>query len=404
MSGRWLHVIGIGADGMESLSPAARAALEAAEVVVGGERHHGLTEGLTAERIAWPSPFDALIGQLKSLRGRRVAVLATGDPLWFSVGARIGRALPVAEIAYHPQLSAFQLAAARLGWSLADCETVSVHGRPVEGIIPFLQPGARLIALTSGAETPAAVAALMAARGYGESRLVALSDMGTDAEQRIEGTAAAWPGDVPPFNTLAIDCVAGPEAAVAPRVPGLADALFEHDGTMTKREVRAMTLARLAPTPGALLWDVGCGCGSVAIEWMRAAPWAKAVGIEPRADRRALSAANAAALGAPGLRVIAGEAPAALEGLDAPDAVFVGGGLSRETVAAALAALKPGGRLVANAVTVESETVLAALHAEKGGELVRVSVARADAVGGRTGWRPFMPVTQWSLGGSLEKR
>jgi precorrin-6Y C5,15-methyltransferase (decarboxylating) len=397
VTARWLHIIGIGAEGLPSLAPAARAALEAAEIVVGGERHHALTEGLDAERIAWPSPFDALIDQLNGLRGRRVAVLATGDPLWFSVGAKIGRALPVEEIAYYPQLSAFQLAAARLGWSLADCETVSVHGRPVETIIPFLQPGARLIALTSGAETPAQIATLMTARGYGASRLTSFSDMGTPTERRIDGTAAAWPGAVPPFNTLALACMAGPGAAVAPRIPGLADALFEHDGTMTKREVRALTLARLAPTPGALLWDVGCGCGSVAIEWMRAAPHTRAIGIEPRADRRALAASNAAALGAPLLRLVAGEAPAALDGLEPPDAVFLGGGLSRESVAAARAALKPGGRLVANAVTLESEALLTALHAELGGDLVRLSVARADAVGARTGWRPFMPVTQWSF-------
>jgi precorrin-6Y C5,15-methyltransferase (decarboxylating) len=394
---RWLHVIGIGAEGPDSLTPSARAALEAAEVVFGGARHHEITPGLEAERVAWPSPFDALIDRLLSHRGRRVAVLATGDPLWFSVGARIGRAIDPAEIAYHPQLSAFQLAAARMGWSLADADTVSIHGRPVEAAIPFFAPGARLLMLTTGAETPAAVARLLVERGYGASPMTALADMGAVAETRIDATAEAWAGAAPPFNTLAVECVAGPDAVIAPRVPGLPDALFESDGTMTKREVRALTLAKLAPTPDALLWDVGCGCGSVAVEWMRAARGARAVGVEPRADRRAMAAANAASLGAPRLDIRDGRAPEALAGLPAPDAVFLGGGLSRETAEAAWAALKPLGRLVANAVTLESESLLAALHAERGGELVRISVARAAPVGGRTGWRPAMPVTQWSV-------
>ena len=393
----WLHVVGIGEDGLGGLSPATRAIVEAAEVIIGGDRHHVLSDSLAAERIAWPSPFDALIDRLVGLRGRRVVVLATGDPLWFSVGARIGRAIPPAQIVYHPQLSAFQLAAARMGWSMADVETLTVHGRPVEQMIAFIQPDARLLILTTGAETPARIAAFLTERGFGASRLTVLANMGGASERRFEATAEDWSHEVPAFNTLAVDCVAAPHAALLPRVPGLDDALFRSDGTMTKREVRAATLAKLMPMRGALLWDIGTGSGSVAIEWMRAARSARAIGIEPRADRRAMAAENALALGTPRLDLRDGAAPQALEGLPAPDAVFLGGGLSEATFAQAFAALKPLGRLVANAVTLESEQVLMALHRAHGGDLARISVERAEPVGRYRGWRPSMAVTQWSL-------
>lgn len=397
MAEPWLHIVGIGEEGMAGLLPATRAVVEAAEVIIGGERHHRLSEAVTAERLSWPSPFDALIDTLKSLKGRRVVVLATGDPLWFSVGARIGRAIDPAEITYHPQLSAFQLAAARMGWSLADVETLTVHGRPIEQMIAFIQPDARLVILTTGADTPARIARFLTARGFGRSRMTVLAAMGGPDEARFEGLAESWDHEVPEFNTLAVDCVAAPDAALLPRVPGLDDALFEHDGTMTKQEVRAATMARLMPMRGALLWDIGSGCGSVAVEWMRGARYARAIGIEPRADRRAMAAANALALGVPKLQLVEGRAPVALSGLEPPDAVFVGGGLSAETAEAALAALRPLGRLVCNAVTLESEALLLDLCKRHGGKLVKLSVERAAPVGGRTGWRPLRPVTQWSL-------
>ena len=393
----WLHIVGIGEDGLDGLLPATRAVVEAAEVIVGAERHHELAQGVGAERIAWPSPFDALIDTLNGLRGRRVVVLATGDPLWFSVGARIGREITPTEITYHPQLSAFQLAAARMGWSLADVETLTVHGRPVEQMIAFIQPDARLLILTTGSETPGQIAAFLTERGFGRSTMTVLAHMGGESEARFDGLAEGWDHEVPAFNTLAVECIAAPDAALLPRVPGLSDDLFRHDGTMTKQEVRAATLAKLMPMRGALLWDIGTGCGSVAVEWMRAARYARAIGIEPRADRRALAAANALALGAPKLALVDGRVPEALDGLPAPDAVFIGGGLSRETFDAAWAALRPLGRMVCNAVTLESEAVLLALHKELGGHLVKLSVNRAEPVGGLTGWRPLMPVIQWSL-------
>ena len=397
MADPWLHIVGIGEDGMDGLVPATRAVVTAAEIIIGGDRHHMLAENLTAERLSWPHPFDALIATIKDLRGKRVVILATGDPLWFSVGARIGRAIDPGEIVYHPQLSAFQLAAARMGWSLPDVETLTVHGRPVEQMIAFIQPDAQLLVLTTGAETPAQIAAFLTERGFGQSRMTVLAAMGGKDEARFDGLAASWDHIVPAFNTLAVHCIAAPDAALLPRVPGLADALFQSDGTMTKQEVRAATVAKLMPMRGALLWDIGCGCGSVAIEWMRAARYARAVGIEPRADRRAMAAANALALGVPKLALVEGTVPEALDGLEAPDAIFIGGGLSRETFDAAWDALRPLGRLVANAVTLESEAELIALHKLHGGDLVKLSVHRAEPVGRLTGWRPLMPVTQWSL-------
>ncbi|WP_120502100.1 precorrin-6y C5,15-methyltransferase (decarboxylating) subunit CbiE [Roseovarius sp. EL26] len=397
MSEAWLHIVGIGEDGMDGLVPATRAVVEAAEVIVGGDRHHKLSDNTTAERVAWPSPFDALIDLLADKRGKRVVVLATGDPLWFSVGARIGREIAPNEIVYHPQLSAFQLASARMGWSMADLETLTVHGRPVEQMIAFIQPDVRLLILTTGAETPGQIAQFLSERGFGQSKMTVLAAMGGKDELRFDGVADSWDHAVPAFNTLAVECVADPGAALLPRVPGLADELFQHDGTMTKQEVRAATLAKLMPMRGALLWDVGTGCGSIAVEWMRAARYARAIGIEPRADRRAMAAANALALGAPKLQLVEGRVPEALTNLDAPDAVFIGGGLSRETFEAAWSALRPLGRMVCNAVTLESEALLLKLHKEHGGQLVKLSVNRAEPIGALTGWRPLMPVTQWSL-------
>jgi precorrin-6Y C5,15-methyltransferase (decarboxylating) len=264
-------------------------------------------------------------------------------------------------------------------------------------MVAFNHPDQRLIVLTTGADTPAEIAKFLTDRGFGKSKMTVLAAMGGENEQRFDGTADTWDHTVPAFNTLAVECIAAPDAALLPRVPGLADELFKSDGTMTKQEVRAATLAKLMPMRGALLWDSGCGSGSIAIEWMRAARYARAIGIEPRTDRRAMAADNAQALGAPKLDLIDGSVPDALHGLDAPDAIFIGGGLSEETFAIAWENLRPLGRLVANAVTLESEAILFALHQKHGGQLVKISVNRAEPVGNLTGWRPFMPVTQWSL-------
>jgi precorrin-6Y C5,15-methyltransferase (decarboxylating) len=397
MASPWLHIVGIGEAGIEGLSPATRAVVEAAEIIVGGDRHASLPASVTAQRLDWPHPFEALMEVLLAHKGKRVVVLATGDPLWFSIGARIGRAVAPGEITYHPQLSAFQLASARMGWSMADLETLTVHGRPVEQMIAFIQPDARLLILTTGEDTPMRIARFLGERGFGRSGMTVFANMGGPEEQRFDGEAASWDHVVPAFNTLAVECIAAPDAALLPRVPGLADTLFQADDTMTRREVRAITLAKLMPMRGALLWDVGTGCGSVSVEWMRGARYARAVGIEPRADRRAMAAANALALGVPGLRLIDGEAPAALDGLDRPDAVFVGGGLSAAVFEACWDALKPLGRFVANAATGECEAAMMALHARHGGELCRLDVARHAEGADGPDWRPFPPVMQWSL-------
>jgi precorrin-6Y C5,15-methyltransferase (decarboxylating) len=396
---RWLSIIGVGEGGLEELSPAARSLIDTAEVLVGGRRHLAMIPedpDDRRERLQWPSPFDTLAEEIAKRRGQRVCVLASGDPMTYGIGAKLARLYPIELMTILPSPSAFSLACARLGWSAPDTALLSIHGRPLESLHPAVQPGARLLALTSGREAPAEVAALLRARGYGPSRMIALERMGGPKERRIEGTADDWPaGAVEDFHTLAIECIAAPGAALLSTVPGLPDEAFQHDGQLTKREVRAATLAALAPVPDQLLWDVGAGCGSVAIEWMRAAARTRAVAVERRPDRVALIAANAAALGTPLLEVVEAEAPAALDGLEDPDAIFLGGGVGTPGLLDdCWARLKPGGRLVANAVTLEGEQSLLAWRAVNGGDLIRLAISRAEPVGGLTGWRPLMPVTQ----------
>ncbi|QDL93039.1 precorrin-6y C5,15-methyltransferase (decarboxylating) subunit CbiE [Paroceanicella profunda] len=396
MTSPWLQIVGMGEDGPAGLGARARAAFEAAEVLVGGARHHALAAGHPAERMHWPSPFCALVAEIAAHRGRRVTVMATGDPMWFSVGETLAAAFG-AEAELHPHPSAFQLAAARMGWPLAGVETLTVHGRPVETLLPHVTPGARLLVLSDGPGTPAAVAALLGARGFGDSRLTVLAAMGGAREARAQARAADWQGAAPAFHTLAVECVAGPQAQLLSRVPGLPEAVYLNDGTITKAEVRAVTLARLMPMPGALLWDLGCGAGSVSIEWMRAARDARAIGVEARADRLAFAGENARRLGVPGLRLVAGTLPEALADLPAPDAVFIGGGLGEAVVDRALAALRPLGRLVANCVTLEGASLATRLQARHGGDLTEISVSRAGPLGPHRAWAPLRPVTQWSL-------
>ena len=393
----WLTVVGIGEDGLGGLSPAARTLVETAEVLVGGERHLAMlpAECGGKERVAWPKPLlDAMDG-IAAMRGRRVCVLATGDPMFFGVGATLARQVPQEEMTIVPGVSAYSLAAARLGWPIEDVTLVTLHGRPVETLARFVVPGARLIILAENATTPGAVRDWLLARGFGDSRMIALAHMGGPRETRAEGLARDFDAAVADFHTLAVECIAGPGAVWHART-GLPDDAFAHDGKLTKREFRALALAKLMPHAGALLVDIGAGCGSVGIEWMRAEENARAIALEPRADRRALTARNAAALGVPTLEIRDATAPEGLGGFPAADAVFVGGGLSDATLAASMEVLKPGGRLVAHAVTLESEAVLLAAHARHGGELVRLAVARAEPVGSYSGWRPALPVTQWA--------
>ncbi len=394
----WLDIIGIGEDGVDGLSSQARARLDAAQVIIGGDRHHTLAPSVGAQRVSWPSPFDAMIETIRSYEGRNLVVLVTGDPLWYSVGARICRAIPPGEIRFHPQLSAFQWASARLGWSLADLATLTIHGRANSQIVSHLAPNTRLLILTQNSESPDAVAKLLVERGFGDSRMWALAALGGEREQHFDGHAKSWRHAIPDFHILAVECIADEDATWYPRTGGLPDDAFIHDGQMTKRDVRAVTLSKLAPYPDAVLWDVGAGCGSVGIEWMRAARGALALAIEPNQSRREMIATNAVQLGTEKIELIEGKAPGALSGLAVPDAIFIGGGLTSEGVfETCWEALRNGGRLVANVVTLESEARLAALHARHGGELVRIGVQIAEPVGPYRGWRAAMPVTQWSV-------
>jgi len=396
---RWLALVGVGEDGVDGLSVAARRLVESAEFVFGGERHLSLCAGLGAgERIPWPSPLTKALPLILERRGRAVCVLATGDPFFYGVGRLLSAHVSMEEIVCLPAPSAFSLAAARLGWPLQECALLSLHARALERIAPHLQPGAKIFALSWDADTPARLAAFLTARGMGRSRLWVLEAMGGGRE-RVRSRLAAdfFLEDVQPLNTLAIEVVAEQDAIVLPLACGLPDALFEHDGQITKREIRAMTLSALAPRRGELLWDVGAGSGSVAIEWMLRDPANRAYAIEARADRAARIERNALALGAPDLAVVQGLAPAALEPLPDPNAVFVGGAASDTALIDAIWERLPiGGRLVINAVTLEGQAELSRRFARYGGDLVSLQIGRAETLGAYHAWRPALPVLQWS--------
>jgi len=392
-------VVGIGAGGWDEIGRTGRRALTSARVVLGNTRQLDLLPPeVTACRMTWPSPLLAALPELLAAHADSgLAVLASGDPMFHGIGATLVRLLGADRVRVLPHPSSVALAAARLGWPLATTEVLSLVTADPAIVRRALNPGRQLLVLARDAGTPRLVAAVLTAAGYGSAVITVLEQLGGPGERVVAGMAGSWeqpPGDA--LNVIAIDCgVSGPSTAI---VPGLADSAYETDGQLTKREVRAVTLAVLAPVPGELLWDVGAGSGSIGIEWMRSHPTCRAVAVESSADRGATIAANATSLGVPGLTVVTGQAPDALADLPTPDAIFIGGGVTRDGVVAdCLAALRPGGRLVANAVTVESEAVLAAAHGKLGGELIRLSVSRGSPVGGFTGWRTMMPVTIWSV-------
>lgn len=395
----WLSVIGIGDDGPASLSPTARALLETGEILVGGPRQLAMIEGHAGEQLCWRRPLEAMLDEIERRRGRRVVILASGDPMCFGVGELLGRRFGSHEMRVLPAPSACSLVCARLHWPGTEVETLSLHGRPPEILHRYLQHGARLIVLSHDGTTPGLVAGMLTAKGYGPSRIWVFEHLDGSGERRLEGTAEAWAADPGrPLNTIAIECAAAPGTPVLARIPGLPDEAFLSDGMLTKREVRAATLARLVPLPKQRLWDVGAGSGAVAIEWLRAARGSRAIAIEREAARCANITHNAAELGTPELDVVHGEAPACLERLEPPDAIFIGGGAAVPgLIELCWQGLRPGGRLVANVVTLEGEQALLAWHENRGGELIRLSLARAGAIGGYRGWRAAMPVTQLSL-------
>ncbi|WP_343655445.1 precorrin-6y C5,15-methyltransferase (decarboxylating) subunit CbiE [Paraburkholderia caribensis] len=391
----WLTVVGMGDDGFAGLGKTARRALIDASVIYGGERHLAmLPVCLSAAREPWPHPFD--IAPVLARRDTPVCVLASGDPMFYGVGATLARHVPADELRVLPAPSSASLAAARLGWALQDVATVSLVGRPLAALQMHLHDSARVFVLSADGATPAAVAAWLVERGFGATRMIVMEHLGSASERIVDARAHDWSiGESAALNLIALDCRR--DAPDAPRLaltPGLPDDAYRHDGQLTKRDVRALTLGRLAPAPGELLWDVGAGCGSIGIEWMRAHASCRAIAIEANGERQRFIEHNRDALGVPGLQLVAGKAPDALHGLPAPDAIFIGGGVTAQGVLdGCWGALKQGGRLIANAVTLEGEAALVAWRAQNGGTLTRIALAEAQPLGGFETWRAALPIT-----------
>ncbi|TAG91593.1 MAG: precorrin-6y C5,15-methyltransferase (decarboxylating) subunit CbiE [Oscillatoriales cyanobacterium] len=400
MVDKWLSVVGIGEDGLSGLSAIARCLLDRAQVIVGGARHLAmLAADDTREQLLWTSPLQATVDEIVRRRGESICVLASGDPMCHGIGVTLSRWIPISEMNVIPTASAFSLICARLGWALADVETFSLTNRPVSSIALSLYPGARLLVLSADRHTPDLVAKMLTIRGFGCSLMTVFERMSGDAERRIEGVAAAWnESDLADLNAIAIAVAADRETAIFPRTAGLPDSAYLHDGQLTKREIRAVTLSTLAPVPGELLWDVGAGCGSIAIEWMRSHRGCRAIAIERHPTRLQYIAENASNLGVSELKIIAGSAPDALANLPQPDAIFIGGGVTAEgLLETCWDALGEGGRLVVNAVTIESELKVLQWHSLHGGELIRIGIQRVGAIGSFQGWKPLAPVTQWAV-------
>lgn len=396
----WLAIVGIGEDGVEGLGETARTLLRHAELVIGGARHLSLAAALIAgESRPWPTPLSDAVPKILARRGRPVAVLTSGDPFCYGAGSLLARHIAPGEWICLPAPSATALARARLGWSAQDTALLSLCGRPIEPLAPLLQPGRRILVLSADGTTPATLAAYLDSRGFGPSRLTVLEALGGPNERVRAAIAADFVlAEIQPLNLVGVEVLAGPDAKIIPLSCGLPDTLFENDGQLTKREIRAMTLSALAPRAGERLWDVGGGSGSISIEWMLRHPDNRAIMFEPHADRAASAARNACALGVPGLAIVGRRAPEGLRGLPAPDAIFLGGGASDpEMIPTAWAALRPGGRLVANAVTIDTEIVLARAQAELGGTLTRLSVERLEPIGSLQGFKPARTITQWAV-------
>lgn len=398
----WLSIVGIGEDGVDGLTAQGRALIESARLVFGGKRHLALAAPLIrGETRTWLNPFAQSVTALLANRGRPVCVLASGDPFLHGVGSVLARYIAPEETVSVPSPSAFSLAASRLLWALPETTQVSLCGRSSDFIRPHLQPGARVLALTSESNSAAALAALLCTLGFGKSQLTVLEALGGPSERIRTARADEFNLEaINSLNTLGIEVIATAGARILPRAAGLADSMFEHDGQITKREIRALTLSALAPRRGEHLWDIGAGSGSVAIEWMLSDTSLTAVAIERRLDRAERIKRNAVALGVPDLEVIDADAPAALEGLRSPHAAFIGGGAIPGVIDAVQLALRSGGRLVVNAVTLKTEATLLKKQARSGGALTRIEICRVAPVGGAdsrvSGWRPAMPVTQWT--------
>lgn len=396
VDGPWLTIVGLSEDGAEGLSPASRRALDAAQVLIGPERHLALVPKTSAERVVWPRPFADGLELLEDLRGRRVVALVSGDPFWFGAGRVIAEQLSPAEWSAHPAPSTFSLAAARLGWSLEATECFGLHAAPLTRLAPALHDGARLLVLLRDGAAAAELAVYLAGQGFGASRVTLMEALGGPRERvRAFKAAEGAPDDAAHPVCAAVAVHGGPSTLHL--ASGQADTVFDHDGQITKRPMRALTLSALRPTPGARLWDIGAGSGSIAIEWLLSSQTAQATAIEAKPDRAARIRANADRLGCDRLGVVTGVAPHALEGLPDPDVVFIGGGLSGVLLEALWARLSPGVRVVASAVTLESEALLAEWQGRVGGDLMRIDLATSAPLGGKRGWKAAYPVVQWSV-------
>ncbi len=392
---KWLTIVGMGEDGWEGLSNRARLAIKTTEVIVGSERLFKNLPNLKAERHEWPQPFSAVVEKIKPLAGRNTVILATGDPMNYGVARKLMEFIPFEEMKVIPHISAFSLAASRMGWSLPDCDTFTLHGRPAANLEAFIQPNAKLIVLTADATTIPEILRRLEARGFGQSEITVLENLGGERE-RVSNYGPHT--DYSDLNTVAIHCIAGPNAKIYSRLAGLPDEAFVHDGQLTKREVRAATLAALAPAPNQLLWDIGAGCGSVSIEWMRSARGCEAIAFEHNVDRLAMIAQNMDALGTPRLKVVLGKAPAVLTDMPSPHAIFIGGGVGNPGVfETAWDKLRPAGRLVANVVTIEGEMHLYDLQEKHGGDLVKIEISNLTSIGPYRALKPRMAVTQWRV-------
>lgn len=392
----WLTIVGLGEDGPAGLTDASRAALAAAEVVIGPARHLALLPGVGGERIEWPVPFADGIPRLLALRGRRVAMLASGDPFWFGAGTVVAAHLAPGEWLALPGPSCFALAAARLGWGLEGVACLGLHAAPLTRLRPLLAPGARAVVTLRDGAAVGGLAAYLTGEGFGDTVLHVLEALGGPRERvrRVTARDCAL-ADVQHPVAVAVE-VAG-AGAVLGAASGRADDWFAHDGQISKRPVRALALSALAPRPGELLWDIGAGSGSVVIEWLLSHPTLRAIGFEGDAGRAARARANALRLGVDRLEIVEGRAPEVLAGEPLPDAVFIGGGLSDALLQALAGLLPAGARLVAHAVTLESEALLAQWQAAKGGALLRIELAEAGALGSRRGWKAAYPIVQWSV-------
>lgn len=383
--------MGIGEDGMAGLTPAARSVVETAAVLVGGERHLALVDTTNKIAIPWQKPITATIDVIKQYVDQPVCILASGDPLWYGIGKLIlNQGLKPLIM---PAPSSFSLACARLGWCLEDIDTLSLCGRPVDLLRSYLAPQARLLVLSSNGDTPQAIASLLQQTGYGASKITVLSHLGGRQETIV---TLPSPDPLPPLNLVAIECMPQGTPLLRSRIPGLPDSAYRHDGQLTKQAVRALTLSALSPAPGELLWDVGAGCGSIAIEWMRTDPRCQAIAIEP--TRTEYISENAHALGVPQLQIIAGKAPEACQDLPPPHAVFIGGGITTpDLISTCLQSLLPGGRLVANAVTLESQALVYQWQQQLGGKLTRITIENTEPIGKFTIWKPSAPIVQWAV-------